>query len=180
MPSLDNRLILSDRLSSDTANPFSCSSFHIYISGEIQEELMARGRRRGPPPSGENLKKRKEENKIRNRVYRAQRTREFNLYKAFCEEPEIADLFKAFKEKKEQEFKEELKELEKVLMEDVTPDSSDKDLDAFVQSLLNPKMLTGNSAGPHCDSPGVQGETSAAAGSSSGPTTQSSPHNEMF
>ncbi|GLT68779.1 hypothetical protein SLA2020_409810, partial [Shorea laevis] len=170
------RSILSDRLSSNTANPFNCSSFHIYLSGEIQEELMARGRRPGPPPSGDKLKKRKEENKIRNRVYRAQRTREFNLYKAFCEEPEIADLFKAFKEKKEQEFKEELKELEKVLMED----SSDEDLDAFVKSLLNPKMLTGNLAEPHRDSLGVQGETSAAAGSSSGPTTQSSPYNEMF
>ncbi|GKV42628.1 hypothetical protein SLEP1_g50011 [Rubroshorea leprosula] len=170
---------------------------------------MAAGRKRGPPPSEEEVKRKREEKNRKDREYRAKRKRQLEDCMEFCQKAEIAPLFEAFMEKREQESMGDLKCLEEDL-EDVPPDTFDED--TFVNSLLvDPEMFPENLAGssnvasgsmnssatggvsnlvlhdpivspaePHHDPLGMQGETSAAAGSSSGPTTQPSPYNEMF
>ncbi|GKV46022.1 hypothetical protein SLEP1_g53042 [Rubroshorea leprosula] len=75
------------------------------------------------------------------------------------------------------------------LLQDVPLDSHA--WDTLLNSLLESEVFTGNLAGssnvastgggkPHHDHLGTPGETTAAAGSSGGPTTQFSPHNEKF
>ncbi|GLT59396.1 hypothetical protein SLA2020_322170 [Shorea laevis] len=124
-------------------------------------EARKRGRPRRPPLSEEEVQRRREEKNMQNRQYRANRTVKLKKLEAFAALPENID-----------------------------KDWDDGDPDAIVEYFLDPKMFTGNLAEssnaasgggePHRDPLGMQGETSAAAGSSSGPTTQSSPHNEMF
>ncbi|GLT32093.1 hypothetical protein SLA2020_067830 [Shorea laevis] len=120
----------------------------------------------------------------------------------FCEEPGIADMFKDSREKEEQEFMEELKKLEEVLMKDGTNEFFDMDIlldspdlemwTAYMMGYCEGELqasttwtapLTASAVNstatgePHHDPIGMQGIT-AAAGSSGDPTTQSSPHNE--
>ncbi|GKV46039.1 hypothetical protein SLEP1_g53054 [Rubroshorea leprosula] len=120
---------------------------------------------------------------------------------AFCEEPGIDDMFKDSREKEEQEFMEELKKLEEVLMKDGTNELFDMDIlldlpdlemwtaymtvyfEGELQSSttwttpLTAGAMNSTTGEPHHDPLGMQGGT-AAAGSSGDPTTQSSPHNE--
>ncbi|GKU93509.1 hypothetical protein SLEP1_g7101 [Rubroshorea leprosula] len=77
-------------------------------------------------------------------------------YKAFCEEPGIIDMFKAFRErKKQEEFKEETKKLEEDLKK-VVP------LDAF--DWLEHETLTGNLAGSSNVASGAMDSTTAVEG----------------
>ncbi|GKV45532.1 hypothetical protein SLEP1_g52604 [Rubroshorea leprosula] len=126
-------------------------------------------------------------------------------YKAFGEEPRTTDMFKNSRKKEEQEFKEELKKLEEVLMKhgtneffdmDILLDSPDLEMwTAYITGYCEGELQssttwimpltagamnsTATGGEPHHDPLGMQGRT-AAAGSSGGPTTQSFPHDEKF